>query len=302
MNQEVAIAMLQTLGCEVHAVENGQLAFDRLENERFDLVLMDCQMPIMDGFEATRRIREREATAGPGGKPGKRLPIVALTAHAMQGDRQECLAAGMDDYLTKPFTKNEMRRLLGKWIGTSSTAPPPPEAVVVEESVEPASQEMPGGPNPKQPWRDGDSTPQPNAGPTPARRATDAAPQAGPASAASLDPAALESLAGLEQAGNPDLVARVVEAYLSSSSKLAAEVRAGAAAGDPKRMAAAAHTLKSSSAQVGAMKLSMLCKEIEALGRSGSVDGVAKLVDEASGELESVHEGLAAQSFGANDV
>ena len=136
----------------------------------------------------------------------------------------------------------------------------------------------------------------------PDRRTTDGAPQAAPASPASLDPAALRSLAGLEQKGDADLLNRVVEAYLSSSTKLADEARAGAAAEDPKRMAAAAHTLRSSSAQIGAMKLSSLCKEIEARGRSGSVEGVAKLLDEVSSELASVHEGLAAESFGARDV
>ncbi len=265
VNQEVAIAVLQALGCEVHAVEDGQGALDRLESGSFDLVLMDCQMPTMDGFEATRKIREREATSGPAGKDGKRLPIIALTAHAMQGDRQQCLAAGMDDYLTKPYTKDEMRGLLSKWLETSPAAPASPEPVAVEESVAPASQEIAGGPPP------------------------------------SLDPAALQNLAAQAQNGT-DLLSRIVATYVSSSTELAAELRAGAAAEDPKRMAMAAHTLKSSSAQVGAMKLSSLCKEIEARGRGGSVQGVTELLDQVFSELESVHEGLAVLSFGVRDV
>ena len=177
--------------------------------------------------------------------------------------------------------------------------------MAVEKSVEPAAEEVSGATDPEQPWRTltGSAQPTPDpAGPTPARRATDPQPQTDPASPPSLDPAALESLAQLEQEGAADLRNRVVEVYLSTSTKLAAELRKGATAEDPTRMATAAHTLKSSSAQVGAMKLSSLCKEIEALGRSGSVEGVAQLVDEVSRELESVHEGLAAQSFGARDV
>ncbi len=128
-----------------------------------------------------------------------------------------------------------------------------------------------------------------------------AEPQPGSLSSPSLDPAALRNLAGLEQAGS-DLVDRVVQMYLSSSTSLAAEIRAGAEAEDPERVAAAAHTLKSSSAQVGAMKLSSLCKEIEARGRGGFGEGVANLVDEVESELESVREGLAALSFGVRDV
>ncbi len=272
VNQEVAIAVLQALGCEVHAVEDGQGALDRLESGSFDLVLMDCQMPTMDGFEATRKIREREATSGPAGKDGKRLPIIALTAHAMQGDREQCLAAGMDDYLTKPYTKDEMRRLLSKWLETSPAAPPSPEPVAVEESVAPASQEV------------APASQEIAGGPPP-----------------SLDPAALRNLAAQVENGT-DLLNRIVATYASSSTKLAAELRAGAAAEDPKRLAMAAHTLKSSSAQVGAMKLSSLCKEIEARGRGGSVRGVTELLDQVFSELESVHEGLAVLSFGVRDV
>jgi len=111
VNMEVTTAMLEAIGCRVVGVENGQFAVEKIAAERFDLVLMDCQMPIMDGFEATRAIRAREAQVAEG-----RLPIIALTAHAMASDRQECLTAGMDDYLTKPIKPTMVRSRVRGWL------------------------------------------------------------------------------------------------------------------------------------------------------------------------------------------
>ena len=118
MNQEVTSAMLASFGLEATIVGNGSEALEALSNERFDAVLMDCQMPGMDGYEATKDgcgSGSRRA-AVPAGRP-PRIPIVALTAHAMQGDREICLAAGMDDYLAKPFSAADLKRVLEKWIG-----------------------------------------------------------------------------------------------------------------------------------------------------------------------------------------
>ena len=113
VNQEVARTMLEQLGCSVEVAGNGREALEATGRARYDLVLMDCQMPEMDGFEATRRIRAREAVSTTG---TPRLPIVALTAHVLESDRQACLAAGMDDYLSKPFTRLQLERLLTRWL------------------------------------------------------------------------------------------------------------------------------------------------------------------------------------------
>ncbi|MFO0690388.1 MAG: ATP-binding protein [Myxococcota bacterium] len=113
VNTEVVTAMLRLLGHEVESVSNGRAAVERSAQRAFDLVLMDCQMPEMDGFEATRAIRDREARAG---ASVRRVPVVALTAHAMTGDREHCLAAGMDDYLSKPFTRAALSALLARWL------------------------------------------------------------------------------------------------------------------------------------------------------------------------------------------
>ena len=115
VNQEVARAFLFGLGCRTRAVGGGAEAIAALGEERFDIVLMDCQMPGMDGYEATRQIRRIEAQSAAAGEAAPRVPIVALTANAMRGDREMCVAAGMDDYMTKPFRRSALEALLLRW-------------------------------------------------------------------------------------------------------------------------------------------------------------------------------------------
>jgi len=114
VNQMVANKMLSAMGLTVELAENGEKALAALAGTRYDLVLMDCQMPVLDGYEATRAFRGQEP---PG---GKRLPIIAMTANAMEGDRRKCLEAGMDDYLAKPVKKESLRKLLGQWLPGAS--------------------------------------------------------------------------------------------------------------------------------------------------------------------------------------
>jgi TMAO reductase system sensor TorS len=111
VNREVAIAMLESLGCATRAAENGRLALEAMDTAAYDAVLMDCQMPVMDGLTATAEIRRREQKSGPA-----RVPIIALTANAMEGDRELCLSAGMDDFLSKPFTQQQLATLLRRWL------------------------------------------------------------------------------------------------------------------------------------------------------------------------------------------
>ncbi|MDX2217923.1 MAG: ATP-binding protein [Burkholderiales bacterium] len=118
VNRSVAVSILKRLGCQIETAENGQVALERLaSNSTFDLVLMDCQMPVMDGFEATRSIRAAENSAD------RPLRIVALTANAMSGDKEACLAAGMDDFLSKPFQIHELAAMLRKWCPAKFQAP-----------------------------------------------------------------------------------------------------------------------------------------------------------------------------------
>ncbi|MBA3640673.1 MAG: response regulator [Acidobacteria bacterium] len=113
VNQKVAVIQLQKLGHRADVVSTGRQAVDAVARESYDLVLMDCEMPDMDGFAATRAIRQAE-------QPERRVTIVAMTASAMAGDRAKCLAAGMDDYLTKPMGHEALRDLLARWLGPAA--------------------------------------------------------------------------------------------------------------------------------------------------------------------------------------
>jgi two-component system sensor histidine kinase/response regulator len=123
-NRRVALAMLDGLGHRVSLASDGREALARVAAERFDAVLMDVQMPTMDGLAATAAIRAREAGSG------AHLPIVAMTAHALHGDREKCLAAGMDDYVSKPVRRRSLLDALARALGRSSSAEAPPEAVL----------------------------------------------------------------------------------------------------------------------------------------------------------------------------
>ena len=113
VNQEVALGMLEKIGFSADVADNGQEGIDRLATEQFDLVLMDCQMPVLDGYAATGALREREAQHGV-----DRMPVIALTANAMTGDAEKCLAAGMDDYLSKPFEEHALEEKIVFWLST----------------------------------------------------------------------------------------------------------------------------------------------------------------------------------------
>jgi CheY-like chemotaxis protein len=116
VNQIVAIRALLRCGCRAHAVKDGYEALEALLAQRYDAILMDCQMPEMDGYQTTGELRRREVG-------GRRTPVIAMTAHAMKGDLEKCLAAGMDDYVSKPLRHQALVEVLERWIpGLSARA------------------------------------------------------------------------------------------------------------------------------------------------------------------------------------
>ncbi|HMH88233.1 MAG TPA: response regulator, partial [Steroidobacteraceae bacterium] len=123
LNREVAIGMLTSLGLEVETAHHGQQALDILQTRSFDAILMDCEMPVMDGFSATKAVRRRESA-------GIHIPIIALTADVTSAGRAACLAAGMDDHLAKPFRREALHAILSRWLGNplrpSASTPPAP--------------------------------------------------------------------------------------------------------------------------------------------------------------------------------
>jgi PAS domain S-box-containing protein len=126
INQRITVRLLEKLGLAVDAVTNGRLAVEAINKKKYELIFMDCQMPEMDGFEATAMIRNRERNA-------KRTPICALTANAMEGDRERCLAAGMDDYISKPVSLEKLQEAITRWI-PGADSPAQPAASVIAQS------------------------------------------------------------------------------------------------------------------------------------------------------------------------
>jgi CheY-like chemotaxis protein len=206
---------------------------------------MDMQMPVMDGYQATAAIRERElamATAPDGAVP--HTPVVALTANAMQGDRERCLVAGADDYLSKPFSPKDLGRLLEKWLPHTGSR----DAAAAGQAGVPVAENAPADPGSGQ----------------------------GVASfAAAIDQSVLDIIRDLEDEDDPDMLAEILGLYLGKAPELLQALEAAVAGKDAESLRIAAHTLKSSSANVGARTLADLCRELEELGRTGSLDNAA---------------------------
>jgi two-component system, sensor histidine kinase and response regulator len=265
VNQDLARWILESLGCRVDVASNGQEAIDALSKATYDLVLMDCQMPVLDGYAATDIIRESEvqaaATLVHQGQAARRIPIIALTAHAMQGDRERCLAAGMDDYLTKPFNLEGLRTVLKRWLA------PGPSTHSKEDSP------------------DEDRTnQQESSADHGADRVTAGAvlPEGGLLQRlGTLDPLdheALNSLKTFSKKGKPSLLVKVIRTFMESSPKLVETLRQAITSGDPSEMYKAAHSLVSSSGFLGALCLVEVCKELESMGRAGITEGAVDLL------------------------
>lgn len=140
VNQQVAIGLLKKLGQRADIARNGAEAITALTERDYDLVFMDMQMPVMDGMEATARIRDPAS-----GVRNHRVTIIAMTANAMQGDREKCLASGMDDYIAKPVTVEALNQMIRKWAphGHQAEQPAAPETAVVVPAPEPAMPSIP---------------------------------------------------------------------------------------------------------------------------------------------------------------
>lgn len=242
VNRDVATGMLEILGHHVSAVENGRLGVEAAAQQPFDLILMDCQMPEMDGFAATAAIRQQEALTD----SRRHVPIIALTANAMEGDHARCLAAGMDDYLSKPFTVAQMHAILTKWLR--------PQSVTTNETD-----------------------------PTPSAQAVDAEPPAAREEepiTACIDKTAWDAILSLQRPGRPDILSRVLATYLADSRLLVEQIRTAVQSQDSEALSRAAHRLKSSSAQLGVLATAAHCKELETLGRLARIDEAAHLVSQ----------------------
>lgn len=251
VNQELARTMLENFGCSIQLVNNGADAVASVTDcpldairEPYDLILMDCQMPVMDGYAATGAIRTWEKSA-----EVPRLPIIALTANAMEGDRERCIEAGMDDYLAKPFSVEQLAQILSRWLpqaghhGADSSGTAATPALVAAKSIP--------------------------------------APQA-------IDMAAIKKITNLQSEGQPDLLGRLVSLFLTNTDRLVKEIETGLSGQDADTVRLAAHTLKSSSANLGAMRLSKICADIESAARQKQLESARSDIDILSFELNEV--------------
>ena len=227
VNREVAIGMLESLGCTAEASENGWLAIETMSTATYDAVLMDCQMPVMDGLTATGEIRRREQTSG-----AARVPIIALTANAMEGDRERCLAAGMDDFLSKPFTQQQLATLLRRWLALRAL--------------------------PEFERRDLSRVPL-------------------------IDAGVLRNIAALAK---PALLNSMIDLYLQHSPSLILAIETAAANLQAEALSQAVHTLKSSTSNLGGIRLAMAAKECEVLVREAGIAQVGPMVSRIRREYQ----------------
>ncbi len=237
VNREMAMKMLELMGCRVNAVENGQKAVEASAKTDFDLILMDFHMPVMDGLAATAKIREHEQA----GNNSRRVPIIALTADIQEGIQEQCLSVGMDDFLSKPFTMNQMQAVLSLWLdqGMKSTDP---KAIV--KSIAPDEQK--------------ETEPV-------------------------LEQDTLKRIRVLQRPGKPNVLSKIINLYLQNSPGLIKTVRKSVEQGDGVALCEAAHSLKSSSANLGAVSMAAVCKKLEEMGREGRTDAAKAL----TGRIES---------------
>jgi len=244
VNQQLASAMLGKLGLQVTLASDGLEAVNLVWQFDFDLVLMDCQMPVMDGYQATAAIRNL-----PDGR-SQGLPIVALTANTMQGDKQKCLDAGMNDFLSKPFTQTQLRAMLAHWL---------PQTIAVHAT---------------------------GAASLSAAPAVSSLANANVSTVPAINLATLVALREFDPHGGNGLATELMQAFLTVAQPGLSKVEDACLAADSKALAAAAHTLKSASANVGAQTLSALYSKLELLGREQKLNEARELL----GSVREAHE------------
>lgn len=248
VNQAVAVGMLTGMGVDSVAVKNGRDAVEAFCSDDFDAVLMDCQMPMLDGYQATKEIRNFESL-------NRKDPvrIIAVTANALAGDMQKCVAAGMDDYLAKPFTSDQLYIALKNVLRPGD--PVMTEQVDRQEETDSVVTELPD-------------------------------------MAVAIDWTVLDALSNLPQSGRQKLVNRVIETYLMTSREQMANLGKAIDNGDSDYVRDTAHALRASSANVGAVKLAELFSEMETSTRQSDEGRAIELRDEIQEEFGRVVEAL----------
>jgi signal transduction histidine kinase/DNA-binding response OmpR family regulator/HPt (histidine-containing phosphotransfer) domain-containing protein len=265
VNQKVALLLLQSMGYHADLAHHGLQVLEALHHRSYEVVLMDLQMPEMDGLTATRRIHQEFPN-------GKRPRIIAMTANAMQGDREECLSAGMDDYISKPIRVEELVQALRKC--------QPNQAGGKERGGE---WEKTGG--------HGDTETRGN-GSTVMLPANNSESCETAAPAPSIDAKVLQSFREMVGEGADSILVEMIDCYLEDAPTLVSAIADAVARNDAKQLHASTHTLKSSSATLGATSLSNLCQQLEAISRTGHIEAGQDKVPQLKAEYERVKAAL----------
>ncbi len=240
-NQIVAQGTLEKFGCKVGLADNGMESLAAIKKNQYDLVFMDCQMPVMDGYEATKNIRRIEQEHGL-----ERVPIIALTAHALKGDRERCMAVGMDDYITKPFNEKQLANILFRWASSQN--------IDVFQSVEMKKQKE----------------------------------KAACSGCAHIDENIIDNLVHILKGRSSDSLKSLIAVYLESSTDIVQQFSQFLANNDYENIWQSAHSLQSSSANLGAGQLAALCIELEAAGRESRVEVLSNIIQSIETEFRMV--------------
>ena len=250
VNQKLAVTQLRRLGHSVAVASNGRETLQALQQAPFDAVFLDCQMPELDGYETAREIRRLEADR----KLGNRPPtfVIALTANAMAGDREKCLAAGMDEFLTKPLDLDQLPSVLNRAVGAPSLLP--------TETPSPIS--------------------------TPSRPGLQTSEASRPDSMPILDPSLLDSLRTLRFDGEPDPVTEIIDLFLRDTPSRLEEAIASFHRRNATGVQEAAHTLKGSANNLGARRLGAAAGRLENQASTGRWDLIDELLQAATTELQ----------------
>lgn len=277
VNQEVLQLILEQspVNCRVHLVPDGREALEATSHHNFDLILMDCEMPRMDGFEATELIRKKEkAVKSRQEHPSAEssyTPIIALTGHSGEEIRHKCLAVGMNDVLSKPYDIVQVCKTLEHWLLQS----PAPAGTSEEEGRDSRPSD--------------EAKPHLHSGPH-----LQSIPL-GETSAPPLDPRVLDNLRVLQEKGDPDVFCEIVELYLEYSTKDLEILHEAGSRGDTTTVQKKAHSLKGSSAHVGALRLSALFQDLETESCAKSLKNVVGLLSEIEREYQRVRGALSAE-------
>ena len=252
VNQQVAMRMIERIGYKAAAVDNGRFALETLAHGDCDLILMDCQMPEVDGYTATREIRRREGSR-------RHTHIIGITAHALAGDREECLRVGMDDYIAKPVMPEDLAAIIDKWVEIQNTS------AIAEKPLEP--------------WPAHAEAVAPNG----ANRPDDGA---------VVDEAVLADLRGYQKPGEPDFLTELIGVFSADLTNRLDQIRTGLQAGDANRIHQAAHALKGASGELGAHGMREICARLELSTAEGSIAAVPAMVQELENEAVRVRAAL----------